>query len=169
MYEKYEKCEKNPSFYRFSCSHCMGTARGTEQNPNFSLVEIDENGSPLVEILKNGAQIHRFDAHFRFGTSKAEMLLACLLALKQFGWSSTQEKMNFEPRVFVIPRHGTHILVFVEMHEDFEYSTGELIQQPWLQLQELPSREVHLGLGVMKCRAVWSVQEELGDWLARHG
>ena len=77
--------------------------------------------------------------------------------------------MNFKPRVFVMPRSRTPILVYVEMHEDFEYSTGELIQQPWLLFQELPSREVHLGLGVMKSKAVWSVQDELADWLARHG
>jgi len=163
-----EKCEKFPSLYKRDCAHCRGTARGTEQNPNFSLVEIYENGFPLVEILKNGGQIHRFDSHFRFGIRKAEMLLACLPALKEFGWSGIQEKMNFKPRVFVIPRRGTRIFVFVEMHEDFEWSTGELIQQPWLMFQELPSREVHLGLGVMKSRAVWSVQDELGDWLGRH-
>jgi hypothetical protein len=164
-----EKCDKFPSLLKRDCAHCRGTARGTRENPNFSLVETSENGFPLVEILKNGGPVHRFDSHFRFGVRKAEMLLACLPALKEFGWSGNCERLQFDSRLFVIPRRRTRILIFVEMHEDFEYSTGELIQRPWLMFQELPSGEVHLGLGIMKSRAVWSVQDELGDWLARYG
>lgn len=161
-------CEKFPSMEKRFCSHCQGTAPGTDQNPNFSIKEHIENGTPLVEVLKNGGQVHRYDAHFRFGIHKARMLLACLPALKQFGWSSLEEKSNFEPQIFTLPQNGTKIKVFVEMHEDFEYSTGELIQQPWLFFQELPSGQIHLGLGVIKCRAVCSVQNALVDWLRRH-
>jgi hypothetical protein len=49
----------------------------------------------------------------------------------------------------------------VEMHPFFEHSTGTRIERPWLQLQAMPPDVDHLGLGVLKCRAVWSVQNEL--------
>jgi hypothetical protein len=54
------------------------------------------------------------------------------------------------------------------MYPDFEWSTGKLIERPWLRLQAMPPDESHLGLGVMKCRAVWSVQDDLWDWARGH-
>jgi hypothetical protein len=131
-----ERCPLNPSMYKRECSHCQGTARGTSQNPNFSAVESFYNGSPVIEVLKNGAAIHAYDLHFRFGCRKARIILACL------------------PEVFAV------------MNPNFVRG-DELIEQYWLDLKELPSLEIHKGLGVMKCRAVWSVQDEIRAWLAR--
>ncbi len=162
------RCEKYPSLLRKFCSHCQGTAQGTDENPRFSIREdIDENsGYPVVEILKNGGQIHRFDSHFRFGRRKAEMLLACLPALKEFGWSSPEQRLRFQTRVLEVPEFCIRVKVFVEMHPDFERSTGEEVDQPWLRLQAMPPNQEHLGLGVIKCRAVWSVQDELRAWVS---
>lgn len=90
----HERCPLNPSMYKRLCSHCQGQARGTQQNPHFSTVESYFQGSPVIEILKNGASVHRYDEHFRFGCRKARMLLACLPAFKKFGWPSSDAGRN---------------------------------------------------------------------------
>jgi hypothetical protein len=162
-----ERCPLNPSMYKRECSHCQGTARGTSQNPNFSVVESLYHGSPVIEVLKNGAAIHAYDQHFRFGCRKARIILACLPALKRFGWpSSEKDRTEFEPQIFTESKLGITVEVFAVMNPYFVRG-DELIEQYWLDLKELPSLEVHKGLGVMKCRAVWSVQDEIRAWLAR--
>jgi hypothetical protein len=160
-----ERCEKYPSMERRFCSHCQGPALGTRENPYFSIREDEYDGYPVVEILKNGGPIHADDANFRFGVRKAEMLLACLPALKTFGWGSDKERYSFQPQTFEDREIG--ISVFVEMHPNFVRSTGELINEPWLQLETTPQTESPLRLGVMKCKAVCSVQDELRAWVRR--
>jgi hypothetical protein len=163
-----ERCPLNSSMYKRYCSHCQGTARGTSQNPIFSVAESLYYGSPVIEVLKNGAAIHAYDAHFRFGCRKARIILACLPALKRFGWpSSEKDRTEFEPQTFTENQLGVTIEVFAVMNPNF-VGGDELIEQYWLDLRELPSLEIHKGLGVMKCRAVWSVQDEIRAWLARH-
>ena len=162
-----ERCPLNPSMYKRECSHCQGTARGTSQNPNFSVVESFYKRKPVIEVLKNGAAIHAYGLHFRFGCRKARIILACLPALKRFGWpSSEKDRTEFEPQVFTESKLGVTIEVFAVMNPNFVRG-DELIEQYWLDLKELPSLEIHKGLGVMKCRAVWSVQDEIRAWLAR--
>lgn len=162
-----ERCDKYPSMERRFCSHCQGKARGDVKNPVFSITEDEVNGYPVVEILKNGGPIHAYDSRFVFGVRKAALLLASLPALKKFGWGSDEERFNFQTQTFNDRELGISAKVLVEMKPEFERSTGELIEQPWLSLVALPSAETHLGLGIMKCRAVWSVQDELRDWMRR--
>lgn len=163
-----DRCDKTGMDRRF-CSHCQGTARGTQGNPEFSIKEdFDEgHGYPVVEILKDGAQIHEHDKHFRFGRRKAKIVLACLPALKTFGWPPGDENLQFREETFPVPEFGTRVRVSVEAYPYFARSTGEQISEPWLRLQTVPYDELHLGLGRMKCRAVWSVQDQLRNWVNR--
>lgn len=162
-----DRCPKNPSMRRRECSHCQGTARGTEQNPYFSIEEDTFRGNPMVELFKNGGPIHRHDTHFSFGCRKARIILACVPALKRFAWpSDPSDRTNFQPQIFTENQLGVTIEVFATMNPNFVVG-DELIEKYWLNLKELPTLEVHKGLGVMKCRAVYSVQDELRNWLAR--
>jgi hypothetical protein len=162
-----DRCDKYPSVLRAHCSHCQGTAPGTQANPRFSIKENfdEDHGYPVVEVLKNGGPIHRFDEHFRFGRRKAEMLLACLPALKEFGWASDEKRLCFPSRIVEDTTRRIRVRVYVEMHREFVRSTGETIEQPWVHLQAMLPDLEHLGLGVMKCRAIWSVQDDLRIWL----
>src|SRR6185437_10556685 len=159
------------SLERRYCSHCQGTVRGTEENPHFSIKEEFANGYPVVEVLRNGGAIHEWDSHFQFGLRKAEMLLAALPVLKEFAWCSDQERLKFPPQIIGEQEIGLRVQVFVEMRPDFERSTGELVERPYLQLVALPpaSERTHIGVGFRKCRAICAVQDELRAWVRRHG
>jgi hypothetical protein len=67
-----ERCEKYPSLERRYCSHCQGTALVTQENPSFSIREDFDpvHGYPVVEILKNGGPIHRYDSPFDLDGAK---------------------------------------------------------------------------------------------------
>ncbi len=153
--------------YKSECSHCGGTARGTAENPRFSIREFSLYRNPMVEILKNGGPVHRHDQHFQFGCRVARVLLASLPALKAFAFpSSERPRTESEPQIFTEDTLGITIEVFVEMNPNFMVY-DELIEKCWLNLRELPTGEIHKGVGVMKCKAVWSVQDDLKRWLIR--
>lgn len=161
-----ERCSKYASMLKATCAHCQGPVRGTAENPVYSLKEHDVDGYPVVEVLKNGGAVHRYDTHFRFGRRKAEMLLACLSQLREFGWASEEDQRQFKPGVVEDRSLGMKIQIYVEMRPDFEYSTGTRIDCPWLCLQTIrPAGDCRIGLGMMKCRAVWAVREDLRAWV----
>jgi hypothetical protein len=147
------------------CSHCQGTERGTADNPRFSLKEEYFNGCPVVEVLNNGGPVHSFDSNFRFGVRKAQMLLACVHVLREFWHSSEEEKLAFRPQVIEDQRRRLRVQIYVEMHPDFEHSSGQTIERPWLRLQALPPDNDHIGLGTIKCRAICEVKDGLTQWL----
>jgi hypothetical protein len=150
---------------RIYCAHCHGQVRGTADNPQFSIVETSYYGNPVVEVLKNGGPIHTHDTHFRFGRRKVEMLLAAMPALYDFRWGSDEERLQFQPRTIRDQQRALEVRIYVQMYPDFEYSTGAIIDRPWLNLQALPPDNIHLGLGVMKCWAIWSVRGALHRWV----
>lgn len=165
----HERCPKYPSMLKAYCSHCQGAERGTAENPRFSLREDYLNGYPVVEVLKDGGPVHSFDSNFRFGIRKAQMLLACVDVLREFWHASDQEKLAFRSQVVENHRHRIQVLIHIEMHPDFQYSTGQTIDRPWLRLRALPPDTEHIGLGTIKCRAVCEVKNDLEQWLQRHG
>lgn len=164
-----ERCPKNPSMYKAYCAHCQGTERGTTENPRFSLKEDNYYGCPIVEVLKNGGQVTMSDAHFRFGVRKAQMLVACVPVLREFWRASDERKLQFKTQVIPNALGDLRIKVYVEMHPDFELSSGRPIDRPWLRLQALPPDDDHIGLGTMKCRAICEIEEELRQWIRRQG
>ena len=160
-----ERCPKYTSMLKTYCSHCQGTERGTADNPRFSLKEEYFNGCPVVEVLNNGGPVHSFDSNFRFGVRKAQMLLACVHVLREFWHSSEEEKLAFRPQVIEDQRRRLRVQIYVEMHPDFEHSSGQTIERPWLRLQALPPDNDHIGLGTIKCRAICEVKDGLTQWL----
>ena len=169
VHPEQERCPKYPSMRKAHCAHCQGTERGTADNPKFSLKEYYFHGYPIVEVLKNGGPVNMWDEHFRFGQRKAEILIACVAVLREF-WQSSDESLAFKPQLIENQRRGLRIQIYVEMHPDFELSTGAKIDRPWLRLQALaPDDAHHVGLGMMKCRAICAVEEDLKHWLRRHG
>jgi hypothetical protein len=164
-----ERCPKNPSMLKAYCSHCQGTLIGSSQNPVYSLREHTFDGWPVVEVLKNGASIHPWDSHFRFGHRKAVLLVASISIIREFGWSSDGERLAFRSTQIEIQRPRLRLLLSVEMYPEFEYSTGETIERPWLSIQGLPPYNEKLGLGVMKCRAIAALEDDLRLWLRKQG
>ncbi len=163
-----EKCSKYPSMLKAHCSHCQGTELGTADNTRYSTKEGRYNGSPVIEVLANGGPIHSWDKNFRFGLRKAQMLVACVPVLREFGQSNDEEKRMFESRTVEDLHRSFRVRISVVMHEDFENSYGIPVQRPWLFLRALPPEDLHLGLGTAKCRAICSVQEDLQRWLQKY-
>lgn len=164
-----KRCPIYPSMPKAYCSHCQGLDPGTADNPKFSVREEYFNGYPVVEVLKNGGPVHMWDSHFRFGQRKAEMVIACMALLREFWRSTDDERRAFAPQLIENQRRGLRIQIYVEMHPDFEYSTGATIERPWLCLRALPPDNDHVGLGMMKCRAICAVEKDLKHWLRRRG
>ena len=131
--------------------------------------EDEFHGYPIVEVLRDGGPIHDWDRHFRFGLEKAEILLAALPVLKQFALASDEERYNFAPQVVRSHEMRISLNIFVEMRPDFVWSTGELIERPYLQLVPLPvGKRGRIGLGALKCEAICGVQEDLRTWVRSH-
>ena len=164
-----ERCPKYPSMLKAYCTHCRGTEHGTTENPRFSLQEEDLNGCPIVEVLKNGGPVHSFDRNFRFGVRKAQMILACVGVLHQFWQSTDEQRLAFEPQVIEDQRHRLRVRIHVEMHPDFELSSGQIVDRPWLRLRALPPDNEHIGVGAIKCRALCELRDDLAQWLRRQG
>jgi hypothetical protein len=164
-----ERCPKNPSMLKAYCSHCQGTERGTTDNHRYSLKEGNFEGYPVVEVLKNGCAIHMRDEHFRFGQRKAEILVACVSLIRNFGWSTDSERFTFTPKLVENRKRGLRVQISVEMYPEFEHSSGSIIERPWLRLQALPPDYGHIGLGMLKCRAVAAVEDALRSWLRKVG
>ena len=93
----------------------------------------------MVEVLKDGGPVHKYDDHFRFGIRKAQMLLACVEVLREFWQSTEEQRLAFKPRLIEDQRMRLQVSIFVEMHPDFEYSTGQTVDRPWLRLNVVHS------------------------------
>lgn len=163
-----ERCPLFPSIQKRYCSHCQGTRRGTPGNPKFSIRESYYNGFPIVEILRDGGPIHPFDSNFQFGIRKAQLLLTCIDVLREFWMSTEEERQVFTARVVDDTKRGQRVVVGIVSHEDFEYSTGEIVQRPWLQLQSLYPDDERIGVGMMKSRAVCALKSDLESWIRKY-
>lgn len=168
-----ERCPMYPSILKSQCSHCQGTASATPgspkfSEPKFSLKQVHFHGCPGVEILKDGGPVHGWDSQFQFGRRKAEMLIACIDLLRDFCKSDGDREGVFVPQVRENRGRGLRIRVYVEKRPDFERSDGVTVREPWLRLEALPPDDEHIGLGVMKCRAICEVEEDLRRWLRKH-
>ena len=160
-----EKCTLHPSLRKAECSHCQGTGRGTRDNPKFTLKEGSHNGFPVIEVLKDGAAIHAWDSEFRFGRRKVQIMLACIDLLSGFWQSNGHKGREFRDRTVVDPTGNLSVRVSVKWHPNFERSDGEPVDKPYLHLKALPPDSGDIGLGLIKCRAICELQENLRRWL----
>lgn len=163
------RCPIFPSMLKRECSHCQGTARGTRNNPRFSVREIDLDGWPGLEILKDGGPIHAWDGHFRFGRRKAEVLNACVDVLHEFWLSDGDSAGMGLPRLIEDPRRQLKVWICVDGFENFQRSDGAVVDRPYLRLQAVGPYDDRIGAGIIKSRAVWELREELRSWLRRQG
>lgn len=156
-------CPLHPSLRQAFCSHCDGSAPGTPSNPKYSLKPAitDVRFGELVEILKNGGPVHRFDRHFRFGRRKASLFLAAMAAIREFAWIPDADRFAYWHPPILDQRLG-QISVEIEVKPRFVRSTGERIDRPYLRL--IGSDGALKGLGYQKCRAVSALRDELRRW-----
>ena len=153
------------------CSHCNPPSapppRGVHgADTTYSIRKGFYEGYPTIELLANGGPIHfSGNGRLRFGTRKAKMLLACLEPIKEFAFASDDtERRRFKDRS--IQEGPNSIIVSIHYEQDFELSSGVRVDKPYLKC-ELPGTDTVKGLGAMKCRALWELREEIGEWLAR--
>lgn len=110
-----------------------------------------------------------YDEHFRFGVRRAQMLLACVEVLDEFWKSTEEERLAFTPRFIENRSQRLRIVAMAQMHPNFEHSTGLIVDRPWLRIKALPPDTEHIGLGMIKCRAVCAVKGDLMLWLKSNG
>ena len=116
----------------------------------------------MVEVLKDGGPIHLFDEHFQFGIEKARLLLAALLVIEEFA-ANTKPNGTTTVTSQIFFNEGFQVSV----HRDFLHSSGRLINEPWLQIDAIPSNTNRsIGLGVQKAKAICALSSELREWVA---
>ncbi len=144
------------------CAHCLGTA--SRPSPHYQLKPGWFGGFPIVEVLKDGGPVHRYDEHFRFGAEKGRLLLGAIEVIREFA-ANTDDEGNTTVRSQVVrDNSGVLLQIWVEMHEEFVRSTGETIHRPWVQIHRLPDGP-RIGIGVQKAKAVCALSKELKRWL----
>jgi hypothetical protein len=164
-----ERCPLNPSLRKIECAHCQGPPPIPLGNPIFSLKEDFFKGFPVVEVLKNGGPVHAWDSHWCFGQRKAQIMIACLPSLRRFWETSDQDRLAFDSHLVENRAHGLRIQVYVKMHSDFEHSSGNTVDRPWLHLKALSPDSGEIGLGALKCQAICAVEHDLRKWLRKQG
>ena len=115
----------------------------------------------MVEIRKDGKPIHAHDREFQFTPVTARMLVDCIEVIRWFAEASEKERDEFRGKLV-----DGRILVTTYM--DFETSDGTKVERPYLQLQSLSGNDMRRGLGVMKCRAICELENELRHWIQKH-
>ena len=139
---KDNRCPLHPSMGMFcACQQ----RRGDDAHPKFSLIEGRFEGYPIIELLKNGGQIHRHDEHFRFGVRVAQMFMAYLPAVYVFAWGSNDDRHGCQPRIF--QENDRSFCVSVVMIRSFETSTREFVDKPYLRFEVLNRWEVIVASG----------------------
>jgi hypothetical protein len=134
----------------------------------YELVENVYKGNPVIEILKDGEPIHRYDPHFRFGCGRARLIVSCLEVIREFA-ENTDDVGNTTVTPCTIYSHWIKkdIEISIEPHPDFEHSSGMVIHKPWLKLKELPLGHPHISFGVRKAHALWVLREEIEAWVRK--
>jgi hypothetical protein len=151
------------------CAHCVSGPLST--TPRYELRESVFKGKPVVEVLKDGGPVHPHDEHFRFGLEKARLLLTVLEPVREFALTTREDRTHsFGSRVVRDQQGARDIKVWVEMHPEFERSSGRTVEQPWLRIEALPiGTGAYIGVGVQKAKAVSALADQLGDWVRRRG
>ena len=137
-----ERCSKFSSMPVAYCWHCQNPSIVSPNDPRYTLREVFDtvHGYPVV-------------------------IVACASVLRDFGWSTDEERLSFQSLVVIDHVHRLRVRASVEMRPDFEHSTGPIIAHRWLYLSAIDAEYIHIGLGVAKCRALWKVRDELRAWV----
>ena len=158
-----DECPIHPSMLKVTCS-CKWRVY-----PPFSLERWNEKDDE-VEVLRYGCRIPAHGSRrFHFRVRGAQMLIACLDELRGFVHSS-----EFNPPPTPIESQEYGLRVQILKHHDFIVH-GELVDVPWLSLQELSpdnepycpaSRLLRLNLGPTRCKAICYLGRGiLSDWI----
>ena len=132
-------------------------------HPEYQMEESVFHGYRIVELLHNGAPIHEFDEHFRFGENKAILFLACMSVVKELAFTPPGEMPDIEKGQTINDEvAGTSILV--EFFREFERSDGRRIKVPWVKLTSLRDPNVYIGIGRQKAKAIVMLRKQLAEW-----
>jgi hypothetical protein len=141
------------------CAHCNSV---DATSLVYELVEGSFQGSPTIEVLRDGGPIHEFDKNFRFGLEKAKLILGAMKAIESFS-----NGLSVQSKAYSDPNTGANTMVHVEPHSDFTRSDGRHVEAPWLRLESIPQSYVKIGIGYQKALACLFLKDELRAWVEK--
>ena len=116
----------------------------------------------------SGFESHRCLQKFNYYKRKRPERVACIDVLRDFWRSNGDEDGIFMPRVIENQGRRLRIRTHVEKHHDFERSDGQTVEKSSCGYKRCPHHD-HIGLGVLKCRGVCELEDELKRWLRKQG
>lgn len=120
----------------------------------------DFHGHPIFEVLLNGQPwSSAWDAHFRFGLTKARMLLTIFDLVELFAITHGQRPRHNSP--IIMGRAGLGCIVTCTTFPSFT-AYGRFVDEPYIQLE---TGDTRWGVGLRKAHAVLALEEEIRNFV----
>jgi len=130
---------------------------------DLSVMEHDFHGSPILEILIDGhAWESPFDAHFRFGLTKARMILTVRDLIELFWMTDGTRPRHEEPTI--VARADFNCVCTCVTHAFFE-AYGRRVYERYIHLS---SGDKHIGFGLRKAKALLDLESEIAGFVRRY-
>lgn len=127
---------------------------------SYSVKTSSFNGDPIIEILCNGkewGETHPRDENFRFGVTRARLILAAKDLIREFVESEGNQPATGVPIEHTYAARGRGYTLTCRNYAEFN-TRSQHVQQPYLRLS---SGRYAIGFGLAKAEALVVLMEKI--------
>ena len=131
----------------------------------YSVKESTYRNKPVIEILVDGntwGNVYEYDENFRFGLTKAKMIIAGMDTIEKF-YNSDGRELPLENAI-KIENEKYGIILFCTKFDEFKVY-DKILEKPYL---ELVAEGVRLGIGLQKARALLDLEDEIKQFIDKN-
>ena len=131
----------------------------------YSIKESTFRNNPMIEILVDGdvwGSVFGYDENFRFGLTKAKMIIAGMNKIEEFYNSDGKSPPLLEE--IDIEDNKYSVLYRCVVHDEFPVK-GKIIEKPYLKLI---GKYDDIGFGLQKADALLDLKEEIKQFIKKY-